>query len=159
MSYIIRDAVAEDMPQVLELIFELAVFEKEPDAVEVTVEELVREGFGEHPLFHCFVAEVDDKIVGIALVYYRFSTWKGRSIHLEDLIVKESMRGTGLGSALYAAVMKYAKSQGVRRVEWVVLDWNQNAIDFYEKSGAMLLKDWYLVQMNKDGVHRFVASL
>ncbi len=159
MSYIIRDAVAEDMPQVLELIFELAVFEKEPDAVEVTVEELVREGFGEHPLFHCFVAEVDDKIVGIALVYYRFSTWKGRSIHLEDLIVKESMRGTGLGSALYAAVMKYAKSQSVRRVEWVVLDWNQNAIDFYEKSGAMLLKDWYLVQMNKDGVHRFVASL
>lgn len=159
MGYIIRDAVESDMPQVLELIHELAVFEKEPDAVEVTVEELVKEGFGENPLFHCFVAEVDAQIVGIALVYYRFSTWKGRSIHLEDLIVKESMRGTGLGSALYTEVMKYAKAKGVRRVEWVVLDWNKNAIDFYTKSGAELLKDWYLVQMSKDGVNKFVASL
>ncbi len=159
MGFLIRDAVANDMPQVLELIRELAVFEKEPDAVEVTVEELVSEGFGEHPLFHCFVAEVDNEIVGIALVYYRFSTWKGRSIHLEDLIVKESMRGTGLGSALYAEVMKYAKAKGVRRVEWVVLDWNQNAIDFYEKSGATLLKDWYLVQMSQEGVRKFIANL
>ncbi|MBQ0734906.1 GNAT family N-acetyltransferase [Aquimarina celericrescens] len=159
MGFLIRDAVADDMPQVLELIRELAVFEKEPDAVEVTVEELVSEGFGEHPLFHCFVAEVDNEIVGIALVYYRFSTWKGRSIHLEDLIVKESMRGTGLGSALYSEVMKYAKAKGVRRVEWVVLDWNQNAIDFYEKSGATLLKDWYLVQMSQEGVRKFVANL
>lgn len=159
MSYIIRDAVENDMPQVLELIRELAVFEKEPDAVEVTAEELVNEGFGENPLFHCFVAEVNNNIVGIALVYYRFSTWKGRSIHLEDLIVKESMRGTGLGSALYAEVMKYAKAKGVRRVEWVVLDWNQNAIDFYEKSGATLLKDWYLVQMSEDEVRKFVANL
>ncbi len=159
MGYIIRDAVESDMPQVLELIHELAVFEKEPDAVEVTVEELVKEGFGENRLFHCFVAEVDAQIVGIALVYYRFSTWKGRSIHLEDLIVKESMRGTGLGSALYTEVMKYAKEKGVRRVEWVVLDWNKNAIDFYTKSGAELLKDWYLVQMSKDGVNKFVASL
>ncbi len=159
MNYIIRNAIPEDMDQVLDLIKELATFEKEPDAVEVTVQELVKEGFGEHPLFHCFVAEVDHKIVGIALVYYRFSTWKGRSIHLEDLIVKESMRGTGLGSALYAEVIKYAKSKGVRRVEWVVLDWNKNAIDFYEKSGAKLLKDWYLVQMDENGVDKFIAEL
>jgi len=159
MSFIVRNATKGDMPQVLELINELAVFEKEPDAVEITVEELIKEGFGEHPLFHCFVAEVKGEVVGIALVYYRFSTWQGRSIHLEDLIVKESMRGTGLGTALYAEVIKYAKSKGVRRVEWVVLDWNQNAIDFYEKSGAKLLKDWYLVQMNQEGIHRFVANL
>ncbi len=159
MNYVIRDARPEDMAQVLDLIQELATFEKEPDAVDVTVEELIREGFGDTPLFHCFVAEVQDKIVGIALVYFRFSTWKGRSIHLEDLIVKESMRGTGLGSALYAEVMKYAQSKGVRRVEWVVLDWNQNAIDFYEKSGATLLKDWYLVQMSEDGVNAFVSNL
>ncbi len=158
MGYIIRDAEVKDMGQVLSLIQELATFEKEPDAVEVTVEELIKEGFGEHPLFHCFVAEVNKEIVGIALVYYRFSTWKGRSIHLEDLIVKESMRGTGLGSALYAEVMKYAKSKGVRRVEWVVLDWNQNAIDFYEKSGAKLLKDWYLVQMDQEGVQAFISK-
>ncbi len=159
MNYIIRDAKSHDMEQVLGLIQELATFEKEPDAVEVTVQELIDEGFGENPLFHCFVAEVDNRIVGIALVYYRFSTWKGRSIHLEDLIVKESMRGTGLGSALYTQVLKYAKSKGVRRVEWVVLDWNKNAIDFYEKSGAKLLKDWYLVQMDENGVDKFIAEL
>ncbi|PKV49181.1 L-amino acid N-acyltransferase YncA [Aquimarina sp. MAR_2010_214] len=158
MNYVIRDAKQEDMAQVLGLIQELAIFEKEPDAVEITVEELIREGFGDHPLFHCFVAEVKDEIVGIALVYYRFSTWQGRSIHLEDLIVKESMRGTGLGKALYKEVLKYAKSKGVRRVEWVVLDWNTPAIDFYEKSGAKLLKDWYLVQMDQDGVNKFVSE-
>ncbi len=159
MDYIIRDAVTQDMDQVLDLIRELAAFEKEPDAVEVTTKELIKEGFGDHPLFHCFVAEVDQQIVGIALVYFRFSTWKGRSLHLEDLIVKESMRGTGLGSALYEEVIKYGKSQGVRRVEWVVLDWNQNAIDFYEKSGAKLLKDWYLVQMDQKGMNTFIANL
>ncbi|MBQ4818937.1 GNAT family N-acetyltransferase [Aquimarina sp. MMG016] len=159
MDYKIRDAVQQDMTQVLELIQELATFEKEPDAVEVTVDELIKEGFGENPLFHCFVAEVNQEIVGIALVYYRFSTWKGRSVHLEDLIVKESMRGTGLGSALYAEVMKYAKSKGVRRVEWVVLDWNKNAIDFYEKSGATLLKDWYLAQMDQENLNTFVSKL
>jgi GNAT superfamily N-acetyltransferase len=158
MNYVIRDAREDDMTQVLGLIRELAIFEKEPDAVEVTVEELIREGFGDHPLFHCFVAEVKDEIVGIALVYYRFSTWQGRSVHLEDLIVKESMRGTGLGSALYREVLKYAKSKGVRRVEWVVLDWNTPAIDFYEKSGAKLLKDWYLVQMDQNGVNKFVSE-
>ncbi|WP_103069724.1 GNAT family N-acetyltransferase [Aquimarina sediminis] len=159
MKYIIRDAKEQDMDQVLKLIRELAIYEKEPDAVEITVEDLVKEGFGDQPLFHCFVAEVQNEIVGIALVYYRFSTWQGRSIHLEDLIVKESMRGTGLGSALYAEVLKYAQSKGVRRVEWVVLDWNTPAINFYEKSGAKLLKDWYLVQMDKEGVNKFVAEL
>ncbi|WP_024769911.1 GNAT family N-acetyltransferase [Aquimarina macrocephali] len=158
MNYVIRDAREEDMTQVLGLIQELAIFEKEPDAVEITVEELIREGFGDRPLFHCFVAEVKGEIVGIALVYYRFSTWQGRSVHLEDLIVKKSMRGTGLGSALYKEVLKYAKSKGVRRVEWVVLDWNTPAIDFYEKSGAKLLKDWYLVQMDQDGVNKFVSE-
>lgn len=159
MDYLIREALKEDMSQVLGLIQELAVFEKEPNAVQLTVEELVDEGFGEDPLFHCFVAEVEKEIVGVALVYYRFSTWKGRSVHLEDLIVKESMRGVGIGKALYAEVMKYAKSKGVKRVEWVVLDWNKNAIDFYEKSGAMLLKNWYLVQMDEKKIDKFIATL
>ncbi len=158
MDYIIRDAKPQDMPQVLTLIQELATFEKEPEAVEVSVEELRMEGFGDHPLFHCFVAEVEQTIVGMALVYDRFSTWKGRSVHLEDLIVRESMRGTGIGKALYAQVLTYAKSKGVRRVEWVVLDWNKNAIDFYEKSGAKFLKDWYLVQMDEEGIEAFVAK-
>lgn len=144
------------MPQVLGLIKELATFEREPDAVVVTVEELEKEGFGETPLFKCFVAEVEHKIVGMALVYFRFSTWKGRTIHLEDLIVNNEMRGTGIGSALYQQVLKYAKSQGVKRVEWVVLDWNEGAIKFYERSGAKILKDWRTVHMDEKGITNFL---
>lgn len=144
------------MPQVLKLIQELATFEREPEAVEVTVEELEREGFGEQPLFKCFVAEVGNEIVGMALMYFRFSTWKGRTIHLEDLIVKEKMRGSGLGSALYKEVINYAKSQNVKRVEWVVLDWNEGAIKFYERSGANVLNDWRTVQMDEKGITNFL---
>jgi len=156
MSFTIRDARKTDMPQVLELIQELAVFEKEPDAVEVTVADLEKEGFGAHPLFRCFVAAQNDNLVGIALVYFRFSTWKGRTIHLEDLIVRKEERGKGVGSALYKRVMEYGKEQGVRRVEWAVLDWNQPAIAFYEKSGANVLRDWYVVQMDEVGLASFL---
>lgn len=158
MSTIIRDARKEDMPAVLELIKELAAFEKEPDAVITTVETLETEGFGEHPLFHVFVAEVDGRIEGMALVYYRFSTWKGRTLHLEDLVVREKKRGTGLGNALYKKVIEYAKAQGLKRVEWVVLDWNQHAIDFYARSGANILKDWYTVQMDENGITKYVET-
>lgn len=154
----IRDARIEDMPEVLELIKELAAFENEPDAVITTVETLEKEGFGKNPLFHVFVAEVNGKIEGMALVYYRFSTWKGRTLHLEDLIVREEMRGTGIGNALYRKVIAYAKEQGLKRVEWVVLDWNKHAIDFYERSGANILKDWYTVQMDENGITKFVAT-
>lgn len=156
MSFIVRRAERQDMPQVLDLIKELAVFEKEPDAVEVTVEDLEKEGYGNNPLFHCFVAELDEKIVGIALVYYRFSTWKGRTIHLEDLIVSESHRGTGIGMALYKKVMEFADDNKVKRVEWNVLDWNTNAIEFYENTGAHILDDWRVVQMSKEGLDNFV---
>lgn len=112
----IRKGNPEDMKSVLGLIQELAIFEKEPDAVVITEEDLVRDGFGEKPLFQVFVAEIDSnetdngkEIVGIALYYYRYSTWKGKTIHLEDLIVKEKMRGTGLGTALYSEIMKQGK--------------------------------------------------
>ena len=156
MSFMVRKAERQDMPQVLDLIKELAVFEKEPDAVEVTVEDLEKEGYGNNPLFHCFVAELNEKIVGIALVYYRFSTWKGRTIHLEDLIVSESHRGTGIGMALYKKVMEFADDNKVKRVEWNVLDWNTNAIEFYENTGAHILDDWRVVQMSKEGLDNFV---
>lgn len=156
---IIRKGTAEDMPAVLELIKELAVFEKEPDAVVVTADDLVRDGFGDNPLFETFVAEADNEIIGMALFYYRYSTWKGKTIHLEDLIVKEAMRGTGAGSALYKTVLTFAREQGVRRVEWVVLNWNTNAIQFYEKSGAAVLKDWYTVQMDEQGITKFTLDI
>lgn len=155
----IRKATPQDMAAVLELIKELAVFEKEPDAVVITPEDLVRDGFGSNPLFHTFVAEASGEVIGMALFYYRYSTWKGKTIHLEDLIVKEAHRGTGAGSALYSSVLEFAKQEGVRRVEWVVLNWNHNAIRFYEKSGAAILDDWRTVQMDEEGITQFTMNL
>ena len=154
----IRRGKPEDMQAVLGLIQDLALFEKEPDAVLVTVDDLIRDGFGTVPLFHVFVAEVEDEIVGIALWYYRFSTWKGKTIHLEDLVVKDKMRGTGLGYALYSEIIKQGKKDQVRRVEWNVLDWNTPAIEFYEKSGAKVLRDWYVVQMDEVGINNFIEN-
>ncbi len=154
----IREAKREDMPNVLALIQELADFEKEPEAVEVTISDLEKYGFGSNPSFHCFVAEKGQEITGIALVYFRFSTWKGPVVHLEDLIVSEQHRGTGVGSALYKRVMEYAVTKGVKRVSWEVLDWNTPAIDFYEKSGAKVLRDWHVVQMDQKGLSTFLES-
>lgn len=155
----IRKGTKADMKAVLDLIQELAVFEKEPDAVVVTVADLERDGFGDNPLFYTFVAEVDSEIVGMALYYYRYSTWKGRTIHLEDLIVKEKMRGTGLGSALYTKIMEQGKADNVRRIEWNVLDWNTPAVEFYKKSGAKVLEDWDVVQMDEQGINEFLTNL
>jgi GNAT superfamily N-acetyltransferase len=154
----IRKGNPEDMEAVLGLIQELADFEKEPDAVLVTVDDLIRDGFGEVPLFQVFVAEVDSEIVGIALYYYRFSTWKGKTIHLEDLVVKDKMRGTGLGYALYSEIIKQAKKDKVRRIDWNVLDWNTPAIEFYEKSGAKVLDEWRVAQMDEEGINYFVDN-
>ena len=154
---IIRKATKNDMPSVLELIQELATFEKEPDAVVVTVDDLIRDGFSENPLFQCFVAEEENEIIGMALYYYRYSTWKGKTIHLEDLIVKENKRGTGAGFALYKEIIKQGKAKNVRRIEWNVLDWNTPAIDFYEKSGAKVLGDWRVVHMDENGIKNFIS--
>ncbi|MBP6550363.1 MAG: GNAT family N-acetyltransferase [Flavobacterium sp.] len=154
----IRKGNPEDMKAVLGLIQELADFEKESDAVVVTVEDLVRDGFGPSPLFDVFVAEVEKDIVGIALYYYRYSTWKGKTIHLEDLIVKEKMRGTGLGYALYSEVIKQGKKDNVRRIEWNVLDWNTPAVEFYKKSGAKILDDWRVAQMDEAAINYFVEN-
>lgn len=154
----IRKGEKKDMKLVLELIQELAIFEKEPDAVVVTVADLERDGFGDNPLFYTFVAEVDGEIVGVALYYYRYSTWKGRTIHLEDLIVREKMRGSGLGFALYSEIIAQGKKDSVRRIEWNVLDWNAPAIDFYKKSGAKILDDWLVAQMDENGIDNFLKN-
>lgn len=154
---IIRKGTSNDMPAVLDLIKELAIFEKEPDAVVVTVDDLVRDGFGENPLFHTFVAEVNAEIIGIALYYYRYSTWKGKTIHLEDLIVKENQRGTGAGFALYSEIIAQGKRDNVRRIEWNVLDWNTPAIEFYKKTGAKVLDDWRVAQMDENGINEFLS--
>jgi len=159
MNLIVRSSTPDDMPKVLELIKELAIFEKAPNAVEMTPELLRKEGFGEDPLFKCFVASTNSEIVGMSLVYFRFSTWKGRSLHLEDLIVKESMRGKGVGKALYTRVMEYAYENNLKRVEWAVLNWNVEAIKFYEQTGAIVMKDWYIAQMDEAGINNYLEDL
>ena len=155
MSLLIRDAVQNDMKQVLMLIKELAKFEKEPNAVILNEEQLVRDGFSENPKFKCFVAESNNEIIGMALGYPRYSTWKGVTMHLEDLIVTKSRRGNGIGSLLFSKFINYAHSLRVKRIEWAVLDWNVNAIEFYEKNGAKILSDWRVAQMDEDSIKKF----
>ncbi len=159
MDFKIRLATKKDMPQVLDLIQELAEFEKEPNAVLISVEELEREGFGNHPIFNCFVATHKDTIIGIALTYIRYSTWKGKTLHLEDLVVKEAFRGSGLGSKLLDQVIKLGASLKVRRISWEVLDWNTPAINFYENKGATILRDWHLVQMDENSIQNYLEKL
>jgi len=147
------------MGQVLSLIKALAIFEKEPDAVEITETYLQEKGFGEHPLFQCFVAEKNKNIEGIALIYIRFSTWKGEVLHLEDLIVNQDMRGQGIGEALMDEVVKYGSQLGVKRISWEVLDWNTAAINFYEKKGANVMRDWNVVQLDEKGIKNYLSNL
>ncbi|WP_412986541.1 N-acetyltransferase family protein [Pontimicrobium sp. IMCC45349] len=159
MSYKIRNAVANDMPQVLDLITELAVFEKEPNAVEVTIEQLQKDGFSNKPAFHCFVAEEGKTILGIALVYLRYSTWKGIVLHLEDLIVSQTQRGRGIGTALLDEVVKHGAALGVKRISWEVIDWNEPAIKFYEQKGANVMRDWDVVQLDEQGIKNYLSKL
>lgn len=158
MSFIIREGAPTDVTSVLGLITELAVFEKEPEAVEITEDDLLEDGFSENPKFKLFVAEEGTKIIGIALFYERYSTWKGRAIHLEDLIVTESKRKLGVGKALYTKVLKYAFDNNFNRVAWEVIDWNTNAIEFYKSTGATYLNDWSVVQINKENLAKFIQN-
>lgn len=156
MSFTIRNAKIEDVPSILNLIKELAHFENEANAVEVTVNDLEKDGFGEKPLFKIFVAEMAKEIVGIALFYPRYSTWKGPTIHLEDLIVTEQKRGLKIGSALYKKVIEYGYNKGVKRIEWNVLDWNEPAIKFYESTGAKVLRDWDTAQIDRNSIKKYL---
>jgi len=158
MDFIVRQGEENDMHSVLDLITELAVFEKEPDAVDISVTDLINDGFSENPKFKIFVAEQENQIIGIALFYERYSTWKGRTIHLEDLIVTKNKQKIGAGKALYTAVLKYAFDHNYNRVAWEVIDWNQNAIDFYKSTGATYLNDWSVVQMNKENLAKFIQN-
>ena len=158
MKPLIRLAVKDDAPAILGLIQGLADFEKAPEQVVITEEDLVRDGFGPNPRFWCFVAEVAHEIVGMALFYSRYSTWKGPTIHLEDLMVQEEFRGQGVGTALYRAVLTFARERNVRRVNWEVLDWNTPAIDFYEKSGADVLRNWHVVSIDDQAIESYLES-
>ena len=146
----IRKALKEDMVAVHALITELAVYEKEPNAVLISAEELKQHGFSEH-LFDCFVAEHETSgIVGMALFYSRYSTWKGPTLHLEDLYVKQEFRKGGLGKELFDTVVSEAAKQNVGRMEWTVLEWNEPALNFYKKYNATLDPEWHLGTLTRE---------
>jgi len=153
----IRKAYEHDCEEILQLIIELAVYEKAADQVELTLEQLKRDGFGANPLFQAQVAEIDNKIIGIALYYYKYSTWKGKCLFLEDLVIKEQYRRFGIGSKLFQKIINISKNEGVKRMEWQVLDWNSPAIKFYKKYNAELETEWlngrlYETDLKKLGV-------
>ena len=159
MSIIIRKALQQDMPRVLELIKELADFEHELQEVELTLGDLENDGFNNPPKFTCFVAEVNTTIQGIALVYLRYSTWKGQVLHLEDLIVNQDFRGQNIGTLLLDEVVKFGEKIDVKRISWEVLDWNEKAITFYEKKGARVMRDWDVVQLNKQAIKNYLSHI
>ena len=146
----IRKAVQEDMIAVHALITELAIYEREPNAVIISVDDLIRHGFSEQR-FHCFVAEHKKSgIVGMALYYSRYSTWKGPTLHLEDLYVKPEHRQAGLGIELFDKVVDEATKQNVGRMEWTVLEWNEPALNFYKKYNATLDPEWHLGTLTRE---------
>src|ERR1700761_3113279 len=154
----IRPATPADIPLILDLIRALAAYEKEPDAVETTAADLLRYGFGDHPIFECLIAESEGETAGFALFFYNYSTWRGRpGIHLEDLFVYPRFRGHGIGKALLARVAGRAAEQGCVRLQWDVLDWNQPAIDFYEGLGARFLTEWRIMRVNDEAIHALAA--
>jgi len=139
---IIRPGKKSDIPQVFELIKELAEYEKALDKVSNTVEKLEEDGFGPNPVYELFVAEIENKIVGIALTYYRFSTWRGKVMYLEDLIVKEHMRRKGIGKKLFDMVLDHAKVTSCIGLSLQVLDWNELGINFYKKYNMEFDDEW-----------------
>jgi GNAT superfamily N-acetyltransferase len=142
MNIAIRKGTKTDLPAVLNLVKELAIYEKAPNEVTVTLNDMERDGFGENPIFSFFVAETDGKVVGIALYYIKYSTWKGKCVFLEDIIVTEAYRQYGIGKKLFDEVVKVAKVMNVKRLEWQVLEWNEPAIKFYKKLNAHFDEEW-----------------
>jgi GNAT superfamily N-acetyltransferase len=158
MSTTIRKADPADIPLILQFIRALAVYEREPDAVTATEADLLRDGFGPEPYYHCLIAERDGQPAGFAFYFFNYSTWTGRpGLYLEDLFVNPEFRGLGIGKALLARVATIAVEKGCPRLQWEVLDWNTPAVDFYASLGASFLDEWRNVRMTGEALAKLAA--
>jgi GNAT superfamily N-acetyltransferase len=149
MNTIIRKAEKKDLGRLMELIHQLAVFERAPQEMTVTLEHFEESGFGENPVWWALVAEVDGRVEGFALFYIRYSTWKGKRMYLEDILVSEELRGNGIGKLLFDKIIEEAKERKLNGIVWQVLDWNEPAINFYKKyDGVNFDSSWLNCAIN-----------
>ncbi len=154
----IRTAAPDDVPAILDLIRELAEYEKSGHEVRNSVEQMLADGFGDKPIYGCFVAEVDRQIIGIAVYYFRYSTWKGKRLWLEDIIVTRDHRGKGFGKKLFLRVLQYSLEQDCTGVMWQVLNWNEPSIAFYKHHGARLDAEWINCHLEKEQIPNLLAG-
>ncbi len=160
MATTIRPATPADVPQILAFIRGLALYERAPNEVTATEENLLRDGFGPHPLYDCLIAELDGEPAGFSFFFFNYSTWKGRpGIYLEDLFVEPRFRGRGIGKALLQQTAAFAIEKGCRRMQWQVLDWNTPALDFYCAMGADLKDEWKNVRIEEKALERLAAGV
>jgi len=152
----IRKGIEGDLPRTLEFVKELAAYERALGEVSNTVQAMKEDGFGKNPIFGFFVAEVDQEIVGVSLYYYRYSTWKGKRLYLEDIIVTERMRGQGIGKLLFEATLHYSLNQNCTGMMWQVLDWNEPAINFYKKYSAKMDGEWVNCTLEADEIRHIL---
>jgi GNAT superfamily N-acetyltransferase len=155
MDVKIRKGVKSDLPAVLDLIKELADFERALNEVTVSLEDLEQDGFGNHPYYWFIVAEKEGEIIGLSFYFIRYSTWKGRFLFLEDFVVKESFRNKGVGALLFEETIRIAKELDVKGMTWQVLDWNKNAIRFYEKYNSNISTEWYNGKLTYEQLKQF----
>ncbi|MBY0384479.1 GNAT family N-acetyltransferase [bacterium] len=153
----IRKATENDIPFILQMIRALADYEKEPKEVTISEAQLEKDGFGVSPLYQCLILELEQKPVGFAFYYNRYSTWKGKTLFLEDLFVIPEARGSGLGKLAMLELAKIARDTDCVRFEWQVLDWNQPAIDFYKSLGAELLPQWVNCRLDRKGIEALTS--
>jgi ribosomal protein S18 acetylase RimI-like enzyme len=152
---IIRKGIESDLTEAHHLVRSLAIYEKAPEQVQTTVDSMRKDGFGENPLFGFMVAEIQGKIVGLSLYYYRYSTWKGKLLYLEDLIVLEEYRRKGIGRKLMDATIREAKIQQCNGVQWQVLDWNLPAIEFYRKYQPLMDGEWINCRLSREQIENY----
>lgn len=158
MEFTVRKGLENDVDGILCLIKELAHYEKSPEEVTITADQLRKDGFGDRRLFEFVVAESDGQIVGMAFYYFRYSTWKGKFLYLEDFVVSEGMRGRGIGSKLFEYVMEVCLRESCIGMSWQVLDWNESALHFYEKYGAKLDSEWINGRLLRQEIEKIISG-